>query len=217
MHVRSDAFPTREPSAGARRRFGTDLAVPRIMATRDGPALQTIMSDAAVERHEASVLATFGAELVPAPTPRRAAPSTTDVLRAWARLDAAMTAYQNEVRRDLGLTALQLSILQLLRGKPVLLRELRATLSVHKATLGQAVKELASGGLCRVVRSPEDARVRIVSGTARGKALVRTVPLAGPLLLLRGTRPPERVRRLRRALEDAVDLFGLDPWADAHA
>jgi DNA-binding MarR family transcriptional regulator len=187
------------------------------MRNHDGAALQTGMPDAPTQAHDAAVLASLGAELIPASGPRRAAPSTTDVLRAWARLDAAMTAYQNEVRRDLGLTGLQLSVLQLLRGKPVPLRELRATLSVHKATLGQAVKELAAGGLCRVTRSPEDARVRIVSGTPRGKALVRTVPLAGPLALLRSTRPPERVRRLRRALEDAVDLFGLDPWADAHA
>lgn len=219
MHVRSDVFRSRDPRPNEGFRSGTDLAVPRVMATHDGLAVQTSLPEGAADRHDPGLLAVLGGELVPAPAPRRPppAPSTTDVLRAWARLDAAMTAYQNEVRRDLGITALQLSILQLLRGKPVPLRDLRATLSVHKATLGQAVKELATQGLCRVTRSPDDARVRIVAGTSRGKAMVRTVPLAGPLVLLRGTRPPERVRRLRRALEDAVDLFGLDPWADVHA
>jgi DNA-binding MarR family transcriptional regulator len=150
----------------------------------------------------------------------RAAPPTVraddlplEVVRAWSRLDAALTAYQNDVRREVGLTALQLYLLQLIGDRSVTLRTLRGQLSVHKATLGQAVKELVKLGLCRVVRSPDDARVRVVTTTPRARALVRSVPLAGPLLLFGREQSPATLRRLRRALETALELFGLQPWA----
>ena len=145
-------------------------------------------------------------------------PQTTlplDVVRAWSRLDAALTAYQNDVRRHVGLTALQLYLLQLLGDGSMSLRSLRGQLSVHKATLGQSVKELVRVGLCRVAPSPVDARVRIVTATPRGRALVRSVPLAGPLHLLGSAHAPGTMRKLRRALEDALELFGLVPWAEA--
>jgi DNA-binding MarR family transcriptional regulator len=139
-------------------------------------------------------------------------------IRAWARLDGALATYRNEVRKQLGLTPLQLSILQLAHDRPVVpLRELRNILASHPATLGQAVAGLGDLGLCRVERSPADRRVRLVALTRRGRSLLERVPFAGPLRLSRQIAPPGRLRTLRRALDDAVELFGLAPWVDRDA
>ena len=150
-----------------------------------------------------------------APAPDADKLDASHAIRAWARLDGALATYRNEVRKEVGLTPLQLSILQLAHERPVVtLRDLRRLLAAHPATLGQAVAGLTELRLCRVARSPADRRVRMVALTRRGRAVIGRVPFAGPLCLGRRVTSAAKLRSLRRALDDAIELFGLVPWAD---
>jgi DNA-binding MarR family transcriptional regulator len=133
---------------------------------------------------------------------------------AWVRLDRAVENFNLMLKREFGLTGLQLSILRILAERPALpLAALRKALVMHPATLGQAVDELKARGLCTVGRNPADRRARIVSLTPAGETLLAAAPLAGPVRLRQVSADPLRLDRLARALEDAIDLFALTPWA----
>jgi len=132
---------------------------------------------------------------------------------AWVRLDAALQNLNVVLRRDFGVTGLQLAILRILAERPSLpLAALRKTLVMHPATLGQAVDDLKAQGLCTVGRSPQDRRARVVALTEAGEALLAKAPLAGPVRLRSIAAEPARLDRLAASLEDAIDLFGLAAW-----
>lgn len=136
------------------------------------------------------------------------------VLVAWVRLERATEAFNLMLKKEFGLTGLQLSILHILGERPALpLAALRKTLVMHAATLGQAVDALRLMGLCEVGRNPADRRARVVSLTPAGEALLARLPLAGPVRLRQVATDPQRLERLAAALEDALELFGLEPWA----
>jgi DNA-binding MarR family transcriptional regulator len=133
---------------------------------------------------------------------------------AWVRLDRAIEDFHLELRRQHGLTGLQLAILRILAERPALpLAALRKALVMHPATLGQAVDELKARGLCTVVRNAADRRARIVALAPEGEALLAKAPVAGPMRLRQVAADPVRLERLAAALEDAVELFGLTSWA----
>jgi DNA-binding MarR family transcriptional regulator len=135
---------------------------------------------------------------------------------AWVRLDRAFEGLNLMLRQEFGLTGLQLSILRILAERPVLpLAALRKALVMHPATLGQAVDELKTRGLCLVERSPQDRRARVVALTPAGEAVLARAPLAGPVRLRQVAADPIQLERLASALEDAVELFGLTPWLPA--
>jgi hypothetical protein len=52
----------------------------------------------------------------------------------------------------------------------------------------------------------------VVRLTDRGMRVVRDAPLAGPVRLRQVPEDPRRLRRLSRALTDAVVLFGLEDY-----
>jgi DNA-binding MarR family transcriptional regulator len=132
---------------------------------------------------------------------------------AWVRLDRAFETFNLELKRRFGLTGLQLAILRILAERPTLpLAALRKALVMHPATLGQAVDELRVKGLCTVGRDPTDRRARLVALTAKGEALLEQAPLAGPVRLRQMAADPARLDALARALDDAIDLFGLASW-----
>lgn len=133
---------------------------------------------------------------------------------AWVRLEQAFENLALELKRKYGLTRLQLSVLQILRERPQLpLAALRKALVAHPATLGQAIDKLRVRELVTVRRDPEDKRSRIVALTVRGQQLIADAPITGAVRLRDVTVEPARLDRLAAALEDAVDLFGLDAWA----
>jgi DNA-binding MarR family transcriptional regulator len=132
---------------------------------------------------------------------------------AWVRLERAIESFNLMLRREFGLTGLQLAILRILAERPALpLAALRKALVMHPATLGQAVEELRARKLCVVQRNPEDRRARLVALTAEGQLLLAAAPLAGPMRLRQVGADPVRLERLAAGLEDAVDLFGLAAW-----
>jgi DNA-binding MarR family transcriptional regulator len=137
-------------------------------------------------------------------------------IRAWVRLDAALAAFNRDLHAEHGVTGLQLAVLRIVAERsPHRLKDLRRGLTLHPATLGQAVDDLVRRGLLVREVDPADTRGRIVAVTDAGRALLATAPLAGPVRLraVGPDIPPERLAHLAAAFEDAVELFGLEPWA----
>jgi DNA-binding MarR family transcriptional regulator len=133
---------------------------------------------------------------------------------AWVRLDRAFENLNAELKRRYGITGLQLSVLRILAERPQLpLAALRKALVMHPATLGQAIDKLRIMELVTVRRDANDKRARLVALTETGTAMIGGAPLAGPVRLRDVIVDPLRLERLAAALEDAIDLFGLEGWA----
>jgi DNA-binding MarR family transcriptional regulator len=129
---------------------------------------------------------------------------------AWVRLEQAIQSFNQTLRKEFGITGLQLAVLRILGERPQLpLAALRKSLVMHPATLGQSIDELRSMELCTVTRDPRDKRARIIAITDKGRELMARAPLAGPVRLREIETEPARLDALKAAFEDAVDLFGL--------
>lgn len=129
---------------------------------------------------------------------------------AWVRLDSAIQSFNHMLRKEFGITGLQLGVLRILGERPQLpLAALRKSLVMHPATLGQSIDELRVMGLATVTRDPRDKRARIVAITDKGRELMARAPLAGPVRLREIETEPARLDALRDAFNDAVELFGL--------
>lgn len=135
---------------------------------------------------------------------------------AWVRLERAMDAFHAELKKRHGLTGLQLAVLRICAERPQLpLAAIRKALVMHPATLGQSIDELRRMELVAVRTDPGDRRARVVSLTDKGRALLADAPLAGPMRLREAEHDVARLDRLKLALEDAVELFGLAGWDPA--
>jgi DNA-binding MarR family transcriptional regulator len=129
---------------------------------------------------------------------------------AWVRLDAAIQNFNQQLRREFGITGLQLAVLRILGERPALpLAALRKSLVMHPATLGQSIDELRTLGLCTVERDSRDKRARQVAITDKGKELMARAPMAGPVRLRAMDHDVAKLDRLKAAFEDAVEMFGL--------
>ena len=132
---------------------------------------------------------------------------------AWVRLDAAIQSFNQMLRREFGITGLQLAVLRILGERPSLpLAALRKSLVMHPATLGQSIDELRTMGLVTVERDGRDKRARNVALTDTGRELMTRAPLAGPVRLRAVEADPARLDALKAAFEDAVDLYGLTDY-----
>ena len=132
---------------------------------------------------------------------------------AWVRLDAAIQSFNNALRRDFGITGLQLAVLRILGERPALpLAALRKSLVMHPATLGQSIDELRVMELATVTRDARDKRARIVAITDKGRELMARAPLAGPVRLREIDADPSRLDALKAAFDDSVELFGLTDY-----
>jgi len=135
---------------------------------------------------------------------------------AWVRLERAMDAFQADMKKRFGLTGLQLSVLRICAERPQLpLAALRKALVMHPATLGQSIDELRRMDLVTVRTDPNDKRARLVGLTDKGKALLADTPLAGPVRLREVDHEVARLDRLKLALDDAIEMFGLSAWDPA--
>lgn len=129
---------------------------------------------------------------------------------AWVRLDQAIVNFNQMLRKEFGITGLQLAVLRILGERPALpLAALRKSLVMHPATLGQSIDELRVRELVTVTRDARDKRARTVALTDKGRELMSRAPLAGPVRLREIETDPARLDRLKLAFEDSIDLFGL--------
>lgn len=136
-------------------------------------------------------------------------------VRAWTRLDQAISAFNRALERDHGVTGAQLAVLRLVRewGPGIALGEMRKRLVMHPATLGQMLDRLAARGLVMLTADPADRRRRLVELTDSGRGLTERAPLAGPVRLRHVRADADRLRRLAQAFDDAIELFGLEEYA----
>lgn len=135
---------------------------------------------------------------------------------AWVRLERAMAAFDADLKKRFGITGLQLQVLRICAERQQLpLAALRKALVMHPATLGQSIDELRRMELVAVRTDPNDRRARLVGLTDKGAALLAETPLAGPARLRAVDHDVPRLDRLKAALEDAIDLFGLGDWDPA--
>ena len=143
-----------------------------------------------------------------------ATPEAVSAIQAWIRLDQAIAAFHRELDRNHGVTGAQLAILRLLAewGPEIRLADLRSRLVMHPATLGQLLDRLAMRGLVDLTADPTDRRRRVVRLTDQGIRVIKEAPLAGPVRLRQVPEDPRRLRRLSRALSDAIVLFGLEEY-----
>ena len=129
---------------------------------------------------------------------------------AWVRLDAAIQNFNQALRKEFGITGLQLGVLRILGERPAIpLAALRKSLVMHPATLGQSIDELRVMGLCTVTRDERDKRARQVAITDKGKELMARAPVAGPVRLRAMDHDVAKLDRLKAAFEDAIEMFGL--------
>jgi DNA-binding MarR family transcriptional regulator len=147
--------------------------------------------------------------------PARAAQDAVAAIRAWTRLDQALSAFNRTLEREHGVTGAQLALLRLVAewGPAIALADLRSRLVMHPATLGQLLDRLAARDLVTITPDPHDRRRRLVELTATGRRTIAAAPLAGPVRLRHIAADPKRLRRLTAALTDAVELFGLQEHA----
>ena len=135
---------------------------------------------------------------------------------SWVRLERAIDAFHLDLKKRFGLTGLQLSVLRICAERPQLpLAALRKALVMHPATLGQSIDELRRMELVTVRTDPSDKRARLVALTEKGKALLADAPLAGPTRLREIDHEVPRLDRLKLALDDAIEMFGLGDWDPA--
>ena len=129
---------------------------------------------------------------------------------AWVRLDAAIQNFNQSLRKEFGITGLQLGVLRILGERPAIpLAALRKSLVMHPATLGQSIDELRVMGLCTVERDTRDKRARQVAITDKGRELMARAPMAGPVRLRAMDHDVAKLDRLKAAFEDAIEMFGL--------
>lgn len=135
-------------------------------------------------------------------------------IRSWLRLERAFAAFNRELRATVGLTGAQLAMLRIVAEVgPTTLAGLRGRLRLHPATLGQLMDRLREKSLVRLSVDRDDARRRVVELTAEGERALREAPLAGPVRLRSIETDPARLATLADALDDAIELFGLQRWA----
>jgi DNA-binding MarR family transcriptional regulator len=135
-------------------------------------------------------------------------------IRAWVRLDRAFDGFNAYLEKAHNVTGVQLAMLRIVaEQQPVTLHALRAQLVMHPATIGQLIDRVVKRGLLARRRAADDSRRRVLELTAAGRRLLATAPLAGPVRLRTTGADASRIRRLAAALEDAVNLFGLEEWA----
>lgn len=125
----------------------------------------------------------------------------------------AMNACNLLLRRQFQISGLQLAMLRLVaEHAPLRLRELRLQLSLHPASLGQAVDSLVKKELMERYTDPQDARGSVVAVTVSGKDNRRRSLLAGSVRIRYAPEDAEKYERLEHALNELVELFGLEPW-----
>jgi len=142
-------------------------------------------------------------------------PRAIAAIRAWYRLDRAFASVNRWLERTHKVSGEQLAIARILAEQPAWpVSVLRDRLSMHPATLGQSLARLETRGFVQTSVDPADGRRRVVALTDAGRALVDAIPLVGPVRLRTANAAPDTLDQLTAAFDRAVDLFGLQPWAD---
>ncbi|WP_051208549.1 MarR family winged helix-turn-helix transcriptional regulator [Propionicicella superfundia] len=142
-------------------------------------------------------------------------PQAIAAIRAWYRLDRAFAAASRDMRLAHGLTGEQVALCRIVAERESWsMSELRDRLTMHPATLGQALARLEGRGCVETRPDGTDGRRRLVTMTQRGRDVLARIPVVGPVRLRTVTADPVDLAALAAAFTRAVEVFGLSPWAD---
>jgi DNA-binding MarR family transcriptional regulator len=142
-------------------------------------------------------------------------PHAIAAIRAWYRLDRAFASIDRWMKLTHKVSGEQVAIARILAEQPAWpVSTLRDRLSMHPATLGQSLARLEKRGFVQTDVDPADRRRRVVALTDAGRALVAAIPPVGPVRLRTVDADADDLDLLAAAFNRAVDLFGLQPWAD---
>jgi DNA-binding MarR family transcriptional regulator len=119
------------------------------------------------------------------------------------------------LRKTSGVTGEQVAICRIVAEREVwAMSELRDRLTMHPATLGQALARLEERGLIQTRPDDADGRRRQVVITQSGRDMLASLPLVGPVRLRTTDAHPDDLAAMAKGFTLAVELFGLRPWAD---
>lgn len=142
-------------------------------------------------------------------------PQAIVAIRAWYRLDRAFASVNRWLQHTYHVTGEQIGIARIVAEHDVWsLAELRDRLSMHPATLGQSLARLEARGFVQIDHDQADKRRRLIRLTSAGRDLLAALPVVGPVRLRTATADPAELDALAAAFNQAVDLFGLQLWAD---
>ncbi|MCL2483303.1 MAG: winged helix DNA-binding protein [Propionibacteriaceae bacterium] len=142
-------------------------------------------------------------------------PHAVAAIRAWYRLDRAFAGVNRWLWQTYCVTGTQVAIARIVAERDTwVLADLRQRLTMHPATLGQALNRLEARGFMRITVDPSDGRRRLVALTDQGRILIADIPLVGPVRLRTTGADLDDLDALADAFNRAVELFGVLPWAD---
>jgi DNA-binding MarR family transcriptional regulator len=148
----------------------------------------------------------------------RSEPSAINAIRAWYRLDRAFAGANRWLRSEHDITGEQVGIARIIGERESWpMAQLRERLSMHPATLGQVLARLGERGIVQTNPDGADGRRRVVALTAEGRDLLSVIPMVGPVRLRTAAVDPDYLDMLTTAFNRAVELFGLEEWADDSA
>jgi DNA-binding MarR family transcriptional regulator len=130
-------------------------------------------------------------------------------------LDRAFAAAGQQLRKARGITGEQVAICRIVAERDAwAMAELRERLTMHPATLGQALARLEDRDLVEITQDEADGRRRRVAITRHGRTVLGKIPLIGPVRLRTTQASPEDLAAIAKGFTLAIELFGLQPWAD---
>jgi DNA-binding MarR family transcriptional regulator len=144
------------------------------------------------------------------PEARPPAADADRIVQGLRRVVRALEAFSSEVYRTYGLTAPQLWALKTLQRKgPLSAGRLAEALAVHQSSLSVLIARLEQRGLVRRVRPRQDRRIVELALTSRGRVIAAEAPEPAQGRLLHGLRTmaPPRVRRIRVAIDEIVEIM----------
>src|SRR5262245_14590479 len=139
-------------------------------------------------------------------------PTTQAVLDAIRRIVRALRESSHEARREVGLSAAQLFVLQRLAGAPRLsLNELAERTLTHQSTVSVVVSRLVREGLVDRARGSDDGRRVELTLTAAGRAVLGRAPAAAQdrLITALASVGPTARRRLAADLGRLIEAMAL--------
>ncbi|MDP2274200.1 MAG: MarR family transcriptional regulator [Archangium sp.] len=137
---------------------------------------------------------------------------TTVVLDGLRRLVKELRESSREAEHQVGLSAAQLFVLEVLGAQSSLsLSEVAARTHTHQSSVSVVVSRLVKARLVRRVRSPDDGRRLELALTAKGRTLQEKAPHVAQKRLVTAVQllPREQRRALGEGLAQVAQLMAL--------
>ncbi len=136
-----------------------------------------------------------------------------DAMDALRRMVQALRLSSRGAEKEAGVSGAQLFVLQTIdRDGPRSIGELAKSTATHQSSVSTVVSRLCDAGLAVRTRSPHDGRRQVVRLTREGRRVLRELPEAPQVRLVRALQalPPRRLDALVEELDALVRRLGLE-------